>query len=331
MSGAGHFADRLCAALRRTGSPVVVGLDPRIDHLPEPVLTACCRQYGTTSRAAAEALWQFNRAIIDAVHDLVPAVKPQLAFYERYGVEGMRTFARTVHYAHEAGLLVIADAKRNDIGPTAEAYAEAFLGGPTACGPAMSSDFLADALTINAYLGSDGVQPFVDCARQHGKGLFVVVKTSNASSAELQDLPVNGRPLYEHLGAMVESWGKDSRGVCGYSAVGAVVGATYPAQARRLRALMPHTLFLVPGYGAQGATAADVVGCFDEQGQGAVVNAARSIIFAYRSPAYAAQYGVAAYTAAARAAVQRMTQEIQQALQGEKTGKRHKVVDRSVV
>jgi orotidine-5'-phosphate decarboxylase len=312
MPEAGHFADRLCAAVERTGSPVVVGLDPRLDSLPEALLSACRREHGATSRAAAEALWRFNREIIDAVYDLVPAVKPQLAFYECYGVEGMRAFARTVQHARAAGLLVIADAKRNDIGPTAEAYADAFLGVAPGVDQAIPGDFVADALTVNAYLGSDGLQPFVDRARQHGKGLFVVLKTSNTSSGELQDLLVDGHPLYEHLGTLVETWGEDSRGVCGYSAVGAVVGATYSEQARRLRALMPHTLFLVPGYGAQGASAADVVGCFDAHGRGAVVNAARSILFAYRTAPYATRYG--SYAAAARAATQQMCEELQQAL-----------------
>jgi orotidine-5'-phosphate decarboxylase len=271
-------------------------------------------------------LWRFNRAIIDAVHDLVPAVKPQLAFYERYGVEGMRAFARTIHYARAVGLLVIVDAKCNDISATAEAYADAFLGTPSAFDQAIPGDFTADALTINAYLGSDGIRPFIDRARWHGKGLFVLVKTSNASSGELQDLHADGRPLYEHLGALVEAWGEESRGACGYSAVGAVVGATYPGQARRLRALMPHTLFLVPGYGAQGATAADVVGCFDERGQGALVNAARSVIFAYRAAPYAAQYGPEEYAAAARAAAQRMSREIRQALQENRRAKGGNVI-----
>jgi orotidine-5'-phosphate decarboxylase len=315
MPEAEHFADRLCAAVARTGSPVVVGLDPRLDSLPAPLLTACRQEYGATRRAAAEALWRFNRDIIDAVGDLVPAVKPQLAFYARYGVEGIRALAHTVQYARAAGLLVIADAKCNDIGPTAEAYADAFLGAAPGFDEALPSDFVADALTVNAYLGSDGVRPFVDCACRQGKGLFVLIKTSNTSSGELQDLHVDGRPLYEHLGLLVEDWGKDRRGTCGYSAVGAVVGATYPEQAQRLRMLLPHTLFLLPGYGAQGAAAVDVVGCFDNHGQGALVSAARSILFAYRTAPYATQYGPDAYAAAARAATQQMLQEIQQAME----------------
>ncbi|MGQ4808046.1 Orotidine 5'-phosphate decarboxylase [Candidatus Entotheonellaceae bacterium PAL068K] len=315
MAPVEHFADRLWAAVARTGAPVVVGLDPRLDDIPASILRSCRQRYGATPRAAAEALWCFNRGLIDAVHDLVPAVKPQLAFYERYGVGGMEAFARTVRYAQDAGLLVIADAKRNDIGSTAEAYADAFLGTATAFGQTVSGDFAVDALTVNAYLGSDGIRPFAVRARRSGKGLFVLIKTSNASSAELQDLPVDGRPLYEHVGALVAALGADHHGACGYAAVGAVVGATYPEQGKRLRTLMPHTLFLVPGYGAQGATATDVVGCFDAQGQGALVNAARSIIFAYRTAPYAAQYGPEAFAAAARTAAQHMIQEIQQALQ----------------
>jgi orotidine-5'-phosphate decarboxylase len=312
MSAVEHFADRLCAAIAHTGSPVVVGLDPRLEALPEGLLTACHQQHGATPRAAAEALWQFNRGIIDAIHDLVPAVKPQLAFYECYGIEGMRAFVRTVQYAREAGLLVIADGKRNDIGSTAVAYADAFLGAPEMFGQESPSDFAADALTVTPFLGRDGVEPFLACARQYGKGLFVVVKTSNPSSSEMQEVLVNGRPLYEHLGALVEVWGADDLGKCGYSVVGAVVGATFPEQGRRLRALMPHTFFLVPGYGVQGATAADVVGYFDATGRGALINASRSIIFAYRA---ATRYGPEGYARAAREATQTMIQAIQHALQ----------------
>jgi orotidine-5'-phosphate decarboxylase len=237
-------------------------------------------------------------------------VKPQLAFYERYGLAGMQAYAQTVRYAHDAGLLVIADGKRNDIGPTAVGYAEAFLGPIQVFEQIVPGDFEVDALTVNAFLGSDGITPFIDQARQYGRGLFVLVKTSNASSSELQDMAVSGQPLYEHLGQLVEVWGAPSRGHYGYSAVGAVVGATYPQQARALRALMPHTIFLVPGYGAQGATAADVVGCFDAHGYGAIINASRSILFAFRTPTYAAM----SYAAAARAATLQMIYELRQAL-----------------
>lgn len=311
-----RFADRLCRAVERKASPVVVGLDPQLDHIPPFLRRACQAVYGATPRAAAEALWQFNRTLIDAVHDLVPVVKPQLAFYERYGVEGLRAYARTVHYARQAGLLIIADGKRNDIGSTAAGYADAFLGqAPLFEGDQdVPSEFAADALTVNGYLGSDAIAPFVDRAERYGTGLFVLVKTSNASSGEVQDVDVAGRPLYEHMGALVERWGESTRGTCGYSSVGAVVGATYPEQGRRLRALLPHTLFLVPGYGAQGATAADVAGCFDARGGGAVVNASRSICLAYQREPYASRYGAAGYGAAARAATEHMRGEMMRAL-----------------
>ena len=309
-----HFADRLCAAIDAKGSAVVVGLDPRPESLPPQLLADCRAELGATTQAVAEALWRFNRGIIDAVHDVVPAIKPQLAFYERYGVAGLKAYARTAQYAKDAGLLVIADGKRNDVGSTAAAYAEAFLGAPGASDWPAAADFAADALTVNPFLGRDGVQPFVDCAQQQGRGVFVLVKTSNPSASDLQDLRVNGEPLYEHLGRLVESWGEHSRGQSGYSAVGAVVGATWPEQAARLRALMPHTLFLVPGYGAQGATAADVARCFDTNGHGALINASRSIIFAWRAEPYAHRYRDTDFGAAAREAAQRMGDAIRDAL-----------------
>src|SRR5215467_6523679 len=228
MTSEGHFADRLCEAIARKGNAVVVGFDPRLESLPAELLEVCRATYGSTTRAAAEALWRFNRDIIDAVHDLVPVVKPQLAFYERYGLAGMQAYVQTVRHARDAGLLVIADGKRNDIGPTAVGYAEAFLGPTQVFEQTVPGDFEVDALTVNAFLGRDGIEPFIDRAQQHDRGLFVLVKTSNASSGEIQDLPVLGGPLYAHLGRLVEMWGAMSRGSCGYSTVGAVVGATYP-------------------------------------------------------------------------------------------------------
>lgn len=314
MSGTDHFADRLEAAIAAKCNPIVVGLDPRLDSLPPFLVRSCQETYGRTTRAAGEALWQFNRTIIDAVHEVVPAVKPQLAFYERYGLEGTRAFVRTVQYAREAGLVVIGDGKRNDMGSTATYYAAAYLGAPAVEGAEVPGDYRVDALTVNAYLGGDGIEPFVECAERYGTGIFVLVKTSNPSSGDLQDLVIDGRPLYEHMGALVEKWGMSNRGSSGYSAVGAVVGATYPEQGRRLRELMPHTFFLVPGYGAQGATATDVAGCFDANGRGALINASRSVIFAYRNSPYTARYGAAGYGAAARAAAQDMGAEIRQAL-----------------
>lgn len=308
-----HFAERVCAAVDAKGSPVVVGLDPRPDSLPPHLLSACRGDFGDSPQALGEAFWRFNRGIIDSLHDVLPAVKPQLAFYERYGIAGLKAYARTAAYAREAGLLVIADGKRNDIGSTAGAYAEAFLGEPQTSGEQVPGDFTADALTVNPYLGRDGVQPFIDCAARHGGGVFVLVRTSNSSAAEVQDLHAGGRPLFEHVGALVEKWGESGRGRNGYSHVGAVVGATWPEQAARLRALMPHTLFLVPGYGAQGATAADVARCFDPSGHGALVNASRSIIFAWRSKPYTERYSENDYGAAAREAAQRMTDDIHDA------------------
>ena len=301
-----HVADRLCAAIDAKGSAVVVGLDPRPESLPPHLLADCRAELGESSEAVAEALWRFNRGVIDAVHDVVPAVKPQLAFYERYGVAGLKAYTRTARYARGAGLLVIADGKRNDIGSTATAYAEAFLGAPWVFGQPAAGDFTADALTVNPFLGRDGIQPFVDCAAQHGRGVFVLVKTSNPSASDLQDLQINGQPLYEHLACLVENWGASCRGQSGYSSVGAVVGATWPEQAARLRSLMPHTFFLVPGYGAQGATADDVARCFDGRGHGALINASRSIIFAWRAAPYASRYSAVDYGAAAREAAQRM-------------------------
>lgn len=308
-----HFADRLCAAIDAKGSAVAVGLDPRPDSLPPCLLAECRAALGETPQAVAEALWRFNRGIIDAVHDVVPAVKPQLAFYERYGVAGLGAYARTAQYAKEAGLLVIADGKRNDIGSTASAYAEAFLGAPWVFDHQVAGDFAADALTVNPFLGGDGIQPFVDCARQQSRGVFVLVKTSNPSAGDLQDLRVNGEPLYEYLGRRVEAWGENCRGRSGYSSLGAVVGATWPEQAARLRALMPHTLFLVPGYGAQGATATDVAPCFDTNGHGALINASRSVIFAWRAEPYANRYSDVDFGAAAREAAQRMGDDIRDA------------------
>jgi len=263
-----NFADRLIETVERKRSCVVVGLDPQLDSLPSEL-----REKARRSTAdAADAVLEFNRRVLDAVADHAAAVKPQSAFYEALGWEGVRALAATVRAAHERGLLVIADVKRGDIGSTAEAYAQGHL------------DLLeADAVTVNPYLGIDGIAPFIKRARD-GKGIFVLVKTSNPSSVELQDLDASGAKVYEKVAELVARWGGDCRGETGYSAVGAVVGATFPAAAEKLRRLMPHAPFLVPGYGAQGATADDCRPCFDAQGRGAVVNSSRGIIFAYRRP-----------------------------------------------
>lgn len=265
-----NFADRLVAAIEQKRSCVVVGLDPKVDALPPEL-----KERAQRSRAdAAEAILDFNRRVLRAVAEHTVAVKPQSAFYEALGWEGVRAYAETIRAAHDNGLLVIGDVKRGDIGSTAEAYAEGHL-----------DLFESDALTVNPYLGTDSIAPFVKRAPQ-GKGLFILVKTSNPSSCELQDLDAGGARVYERVADLVERWGAEARGARGYSAVGAVVGATYPEAAGALRARMPHAFFLVPGYGAQGATAADCRPCFDSSGLGAVVNSSRGIIFAFaKAPA----------------------------------------------
>jgi orotidine-5'-phosphate decarboxylase len=291
-----HFADRLLAEVDRKRSHVVVGLDPRVDLLPAELRP----EDGDDVAAAAEAVAAFNRLVIDAVSEHAVAVKPQAAFYERLGCPGMEAFARTIRHARERGLPVIADAKRNDIASTAAAYAAAYLGGGAA------DDFVVDAVTVNPYLGADGVLPFVEAAAKHGRGVFVLVKTSNPSSVDVQDLECGGRPLYRAVGDLVERWGAEHRGERGYSLVGAVVGAPFPAQLGELRAAMPHTLFLIPGYGAQGAGVEEVVPGFDAAGSGAVVNSSRGVIFAWRQEPYAGRYGEGRWREAVAAAAAEM-------------------------
>ncbi|MCE9547519.1 MAG: orotidine-5'-phosphate decarboxylase [Planctomycetia bacterium] len=291
-----HFADRLSAAVRRCGNPVLVGLDPRWEQLPAPLLRGH-DVAGTTERAAVYA--EFCRGVIDVVASLVPAVKPQAAFFEELGPAGMAALADIVQYARQRGLLVILDGKRNDIGSTATAYAAAYLGNEL-------QGWQSDALTVSPYLGDDSLTPFVETAQSCGGGLFVLVKTSNPGGRTFQDLVCDGRPLYEHVAAHVEKLAKQTSGACGYGLVGAVVGATYPQQLEQLRTLMPSTWFLVPGYGAQGGAAADVAGAFDSRGLGAIVNNSRGIIFAHARPEYSQQFGAARWQDAVAAATQDM-------------------------
>ncbi|MFN0167729.1 MAG: orotidine-5'-phosphate decarboxylase [Bryobacteraceae bacterium] len=268
------FADRLVTAVRKKSSPCVVGLDPRIDLMPEFVKSG----RGAASRATVcSIISDFHEVVLDAVADLVPAVKPQLAFYEQYGLGGLEGFENTVNAARERGLLVINDGKRNDISSTAEAYANAFLS---------DRAFYSDAVTVTPYLGRDSLEPFVKAGARHGKGLFVVLKTSNPGSRDFQDQPLEatGRPLYETIAGIIEETGKDLIGESGYSSIGAVVGATFPEDGRRLRALMPHALILVPGYGAQGGSAESAAACFHENGLGAVVSSSRGITYAHSDP-----------------------------------------------
>lgn len=297
--------DRLCKAILEKNNPTVAGLDPKLDFVPEFIKKESFQKFGNTLEGAADALLTFNKGLIDALYDIVPAVKPQCAYYEMYGWQGVRTLYETIQYAKEKGLFVITDGKRNDIGTTMEAYAAAHLGEVSANGTSVSP-FGADALTVNGYLGTDGIAPLLNICEQHDKGIFVLVKTSNKSSGELQDKQIGDATIYRTMGDMCEQWGEASHGAYGYSAVGAVVGATYPAQLAELRKALPHTFFLVPGYGAQGGGANDVAPAFDAEGLGAVINSSRGIMCAYKKGDYAEEQ----YAEAARAEAIRMRDEL---------------------
>lgn len=273
--------DILIDKIIEKNNPTVAGLDPKLDYIPEEMLKASFDKFGETFEGAADAIFNFNKELIDALYDIVPAVKPQCAYYEMYGIEGIKCLKKTIDYSKQKGLYVILDAKRGDIGATSEAYANAYLG-KTELGTSSEAAFDADSLTVNPYLGTDGVQPFVDRAAKNNKSLFILVKTSNQSSGELQDLICDGKPIYEHMAHLVRTWSKGSLGRHGYSNLGVVVGATYPEQAERIREIIPHTYFLVPGYGAQGGKAQDIAKSFNCDGLGAIVNASRSIMCAYK-------------------------------------------------
>lgn len=304
--------DQLVANIKKTQAPIVVGLDPMLNYIPEQVQKKAFEEKGETLEGAAEAIWQFNKAIVDATYDLIPAVKPQIAMYEQFGVAGVIAFKKTVDYCKEKGLVVIGDIKRGDIGSTSEAYAVGHLG-KVQVGSQTYAGFDEDFATVNPYLGSDGVKPFVKVCKENNRGIFVLVKTSNPSSGELQDKLVDGKPLYELVGKMVDEWGSDCIGESGYSEVGAVVGATYPEQGKVLRAIMPKTYILVPGYGAQGGKGKDLVHFFNEDGLGAIVNSSRGIIAAYKQEAYA-RFGAEHFADASRQAVLDMIADIQGAL-----------------
>ena len=299
--------DRLIEKIKQTDNPSVVGLDTNFDYLPDEL-----RAGVADLRGAAQAIAEFNRNVIDNICDIVPAVKVQIAYYEMYGVEGMKTFAETLAYASKKGMYVMTDAKRNDIGATAECYAKAYLG-KTFVNGASETAFDSDFLTVNGYLGSDGIVPFLKWMKERDKGIFVLVKTSNPSSGELQDMRLSdGKTVYEYMGQLVEEWGKNCRGKYGYSDVGAVVGATHPAQAEILRKQMPHTFFLIPGYGAQGGTARDLKVGFDADGMGGIVNSSRGILCAYRQE----KYNGKSYSEAARLASIDMKNDLNQAIKG---------------
>lgn len=302
---------QLIEKIQKTKAPVCVGLDPMLDYIPEHVLKRALDEFGETLEGAAEAIWQYNKEIIDHVYDLIPSVKPQIAMYEQFGIEGLKAYVKTVNYCHEKDLLVIGDAKRGDIGSTSSAYAAAHIGKAKVGSKSLSS-FATDFLTINPYLGTDGVKPFVDVCKEEDKGLFVLVKTSNPSSGEFQDRLIDGQPLYEHVAQKVVEWGADSMDGT-YSNVGAVVGATYPEMSSVLRKLMPNTYFLVPGYGAQGGTAEDLKPCFNEDGLGAVINSSRGIIAAYKQDKYK-NFGAENFGEASRQAVIDMVADINRVL-----------------
>ena len=304
--------NKLIDRIQKTHAPVVAGLDPMLSYVPEHVQKRAYAEYGETLRGAAEAIWQFNREIVDHICDLIPAVKPQIAMYEQFGVEGLAAYKKAVDYCRSKGLIVIGDVKRGDIGSTSAAYAVGHLGkvqvGNTTC-----TGFDEDFITVNPYLGSDGVMPFIEVCKEEKKGLFILVKTSNPSSGEFQDQLVDGTPLYELVGEKVARWGEEHMGDT-YSYVGGVVGATYPAQGKILRRVMPKSFILVPGYGAQGGRGKDLVHFFNEDGLGAIVNSSRGIIAAYKQEAYG-KFGAENFGEASRAAVEDMIADIRGALE----------------
>lgn len=293
--------NKLNQKIKKLEAPIVVGLDPMLNYVPEHVQKKAFAEFGETLEGAAEAIWQYNKAIVDAVYDLIPAVKPQVAMYEQFGVPGLAAFKKTVDYCKSKDLVVIGDVKRGDIGSTSEAYATGHLGRVTV-GSNSFAGFDEDFATVNPYLGSDGIKPFLKVCKEEKKGIFILVKTSNPSSGEFQDRLIDGKPLYEWVGEKVAEWGEDVMGEDGYSYVGAVVGATYPEMGKVLRKVMPKACILVPGYGAQGGTAKDLAPYFNADGLGAIVNSSRGIIAAYKQEKYQ-KFGAEGFADASRAAV----------------------------
>jgi len=309
-----NFSDKLAHQIQLKNNPSVLGLDPKLEYIPASIKEKYFVNNVSFQKAAADCIIEFNKRLIDALYEVIPAVKPQLAYYEMYGIEGIRAFYETIRYAKEKGLLVIADGKRNDIGTTAQAYAAAYLG-KTRINETEQEVFGADALTVNAYLGIDGVKPFIEECEKNDRGIFILVKTSNPSSGQLQDLKLqDGRTIYEAMADLVNQWGGTTIGECGYSSVGAVVGATYPIQLSELRKRMPKEWILVPGYGAQGGTAQDVAAAFDKNGLGAIINASRSLMCAYKLDAWKDEFTHEDFEKAARAEAERMRDEINRAI-----------------
>ncbi len=303
--------NKLTEKIKKLNAPVVVGLDPMLSYIPEHIQKKAFAEYGETLEGAAETIWQFNKEIIDKTCDLIPAVKPQIAMYEQFGIEGLKVFKKTVDYARSKDLVVIGDIKRGDIGSTSSAYAVGHVG-KVQVGSKCYMPFEEDFITVNPYFGTDGVKPFIDVCKETGKGIFILVKTSNPSSGEFQDRLIDGKPLYEIVGEKVAEWGSAHMGNS-YSYVGAVVGGTYPEMGKILRKIMPKTYILVPGYGAQGGKAADLAPYFNEDGLGAIVNSSRGIIAAYKQDRYA-RFGAENFGDASRQAVLDMIEDITKAV-----------------
>lgn len=302
--------DILIDKIKETGNPTVMGLDPRYEMLPECIKS----KYGTDVKSVCEGILEYNKALIDSVYDIVPAVKPQIAFYEMFGIDGMKCFKETCKYAKEKGMIVIADIKRGDIGTTAAGYSNAYLG-KTLVGENEESFYDIDFVTVNPYLGIDGVKPFIEDCKKYNKGIFILVKTSNKSSGELQDLKLeDGKTVYEKVAELVNLWGEELIGEYGYSAVSSVVGATYPIQIKELRDIMPKSYFLIPGYGAQGGKADDIALGFDKNGLGGIVNATRSLMCAYKSDLWKDKFSEEEYAKATRAEAIRMRDELNSAI-----------------
>ncbi len=302
--------DKLIDKIKQTQNPTVMGLDPRYEMLPNPIK----QKYQGSVEKICEGIWEYNQTLMDSVEDIIPAIKPQMAFYEMFGIEGIKCFKKTCQYAKEKGMLVIVDAKRGDIGSTATGYSNAYLG-KTSMGEFQEAFVDVDFLTVNPYLGSDGIKPFIEDCKKYDKGIFVLVKTSNPSAGELQDLKLeNGTTIYETVGNLVEIWGEELRGENGYSSVAAVVGATYPEQLQTLRKQMPHTFFLIPGYGAQGGKAEDIALGFDENGIGGIINNSRGLMCAYKSERWKDEFSEEEYAKATHAEAIRMRDELNQAI-----------------
>ena len=301
-----NIIDQLIEKIKIMKNPTVIGLDPRYEMLPKCVKD----KYPKTLEGARQAIIEYNKALIDAIYDIIPAIKPQIAFYEMYGIPGMQAFKETCEYAKQKGMFVIADIKRGDIGSTAQGYSNAYLG-KTKIEENEQSLYDIDFVTVNPYMGTDCVKPFIDDCKKYNKGLFILVKTSNPSSGELQDVKLeNGEEVYTRVAKYVEKWGEELRGEYNYSSISAVVGATYPEQLKQLRQIAPHTYFLIPGYGAQGGKAEDIALGFDENGLGGIVNASRSLMCAYKSEMWKGKFEEKDYAKATRAEAIRMKEEL---------------------